>query len=355
MRLSELISEIGYDLDRTSIDDQVKFWVQQAIDTVYAALPKKERQRSVTITAATGVQEVNAPSDFGDFDTIYDSDKEPLAYLTPREFFAPDKNLASGGPIEFTYWNNQILFSPIPDAGTSYTFNYFLEKPNVYVHDLTMSHYASMVAHVQVYIDEDGVAEGEGKLLFVSPTSADAKIQLQTADGHRHEVIVYHDVDAATKGAPWYFDENATNAYERNFYLSPTLSDTVIRTANTRRHHHYLNFIHNPDPTSHPDGNNVAVYVDEDGLDRSLRFGYISPTTTATVANELIQDVDNVVPGLIELYHSSVFEFAMAKGHRFNKRYDRAAAHEAAAGVLMAFILGNPANATSTVSNQTDD
>jgi len=355
MRLAELITEIGYDLDRTSIDDRIKFWIQQAIDMVYAALPKKERQRSATITVVTGVQEVNTPSDFGDFDTIYNSAKEPLAYLTPREFFAPDKNLASGTPIEFTYWNNQILFSPVPDASTAHTINYFLEKPNVYVHSLTMKHYVSMSAHVQVYVDEDGFAEGEGKLLFVSPTTTDAKIQVQTADSHRHEVIVYHDVDAATKGTPWYFAEKATNAYERNFFLSPTLSDTVIRTANTRRHHHFLNFIHNPDPTSHPDGNNAAVYVDEDGLDRSLRFGYISPTTTATTDNELIHDADNVIPGLIELYHSAVFEFAMAKGHRFDKRHDRAAAHETAAGVIMAFILGNPANAVSTVSNQTDD
>ncbi len=341
MLLTEIITEIGYEVDRTGIDDRVKFWLQQGINTAYVALPKEERQRIATLTTAPGEQAVNEPSDFGDIIAMYNAGKVDLRQLTPADFFAQNRASASDTPEEFIYWNRQFLFSPIPDAAVPFTLNYNIEHPNIYVHNLTIEHKASMSGYVQVYVDENGISVGEGKLLFVSPTAEDAKVWIQTANKHRHEVTIYHDAAAATNGVPWYFDETATNAYERNFFISPTKAATSIKTDNFRKHHHYLNFIHNPDPTTFPDANNVAVYIDEDNVDRTLRLAFISPTTTSGT-NELVHTSDGSLPGMLERYHPVVFELAVAKGQRFNKNYEWAAQHAKAASGLMSLITGKP-------------
>jgi hypothetical protein len=341
MRLAECITEIGYDVDRTGIDDRIKFALQMAINTVYSALPKEERQRVAAISTVNGEQAVNAPTDFGDVMAVYNSDKELLTPLTPTEFFKKNKIAGSGTPLAYTVWNNQFLFSPIPNAAVNFTVNYILEHPNIYVHNLTINHIAATTGYVQVYIDEDGISTGEGKLLFVSPTSTDARVQLQTVDGHKHEIVVYHDAAAAANGVPWYFDESATNAYERNFFASPTKADTVIKTANYRKHHHYLNFIHNPAPTSFPDVNNKTVWIDEDAADRGLRLAGIL-VGAAAVANEVVHAPEGQMPGMLERYQAAVYELAVAKMHRFNKNYEWARQHSEAASGLMSLILGKP-------------
>ncbi len=341
MRLSEIITEIGYEIDRIAIDDRIKFRLQQAINTAYAAMPKEERQRTVNILTVNEQQHVDAPKDFGDLVTMYNSDKVVLPLLTYDAFFAQNKLVDTGVPENYLYWNNQFLFSPVPDDAITFTLNYNIEHPNIYVHNLSIEHKSSMAEYVQVYIDEDGERQGEGKLLFVSPTTANVKVWLQTSDGHRHEVIVYHDNDAATKGVAWYFDEDAANADERNFFISPTGARTSIKTDNIRRHHHYLNFIHNPDPTTFPDTDNVKVYLDKDNVDRTLRLAFISPTT-ATGTDELVHTPEGELPGMLERYHSVIFELAVAKCHRFNHNYEYATQHSQAAAGLMSLITGKP-------------
>jgi hypothetical protein len=341
MRLSEIITEVGYEVDRTGIDDRVKFWIQQAINIVYAALPQEERQRTATLTTVNAQQWLDVPTDFGDVARIYDSSNEEIGIVTPAEFFSKTKLATSGTPSNFIFWNNQILFTPTPSAAVSFSMQYFIEHPNIYTHNLTIDYQAAMGSYVQVYIDEDGVGSGKGKLLFVSPTTTDARILLSTVDGHQHEIIVYHDADAATNGVAWWFDESATNAYERNFFISPTKADTVIKTENYRRHHHYLKFIHNPSPTTYPDASNVEVYLDEDAVDRTLRLAFVSPTTTDGT-NELVHTAQGELPGLLERYHPVIFELAVAKGHRFNKNYEWSSQHAKSAAGLMALITGKP-------------
>jgi len=341
MRLTEIITEIGYEVDRTGIDDRVKFWLQQAINTVYAALPKEERQRSVTISTVNAQQWVAVPTDFGDAPRIYDSNNEEISLISRADFFSKTKLSGSGTPSNFMFWNNRLLFTPTPNAAIDFTLQYYIEHPNIYNHNLTIDHQAGMGSYVQVYLDEDGAADGTGKLLFVSPTTTDARVLISSIDGHQHEIIVYHDVDAATNGVAWWFDETATNAYERNFFISPTKANTVVKTENYRRHHHYLQFIHNPSPATHPDANNVEVYLDEDAVDRMLRLAFVSPTTTDGT-NELVHTAQGELPGLLERYHQVIFELAVAKGQRFNKNYEWAAQHSKAAAGLMALITGKP-------------
>lgn len=346
MRLSEIITEIGYEVDRTGIDDRVKFWLQQAITIAYVVMPKEERQRTATITTVSDQQAVTVPRDFGDLVTLYDSDKVVLPFTAPADFFAQNRVTDSGTPINYIYWNNQLLFSPVPDDAISFFLNYNIEHPNIYLHNLTIKHQASMSGYLQVYVDEDGFDTGEGKLLFISPTESDTKVWLQTADGHRHEVTVYHDADAATNGKLWYFDEGAANSDERNFFVSPTGASTAIKTSSVRRHYHYLNFIHNPDPTSFPDGNNVGVYIDEDNVDRTLRLAFVSPTTTDGT-DELVHSPEGELPGMLERYHPAVFELAVARGHRFNHNYEWATQHAQAASGLLTLISGKPTTVAS--------
>lgn len=341
-----MITEIGYEVDRTILDARIKFWIQQAIDVVYAAIPKQERQRRAALDTVVAQEYLKVPTDFGTAHLIINSLNDHLRYVVDTEFFTRNKLTDAGSPEEYTYWNNRIYLSPVPDAIESLTLHYDIERPNIYIHNLIIEHQASMGANPQVYIDEDGVDVGEGKLLFVSPTTTDAKVLLQTIDRHRHEIVVYHDVDAATKGVPWYLDEDAANADESNFFLSPTGADTVIKTANYRKHHHYLHFLHNPSPTTFPDSDNVEVYIDEDNVDRTLRLLFISPTL-ANGTTELVHSVEGEFPGFLERFQSAVYELAVAKGHRFNKNYEAAEQHSKAATGLMSLIIGS-APETST-------
>jgi len=341
MRLAQLITEIGYEVDRTSIDDRIKYWIQQSVDILYGVLPKDERQRVTTITTVNAQQWLDVPTDYGDYSIIYDSNETHLKYIPPGEFFASNRAITSGTPEAFTVWNRQFLFAPVPNAAVAFTLNYHIEKPNIWTHNLTIEHKASMSGYVYVYLDEDGVESGEGKLLFVSPTSTDTKVLLQSADGHQHEIIVYHDAAAASKGVGWFFDENATNAYERNFFVSPTKADTVVKTENYRKHHHYLKFIHNPNPATYPDANNVAVYVSESVVARDLRFATISPTAT-NGTNELVHTPEGILPGFLERYHPVIHELCVAKGHRFNHNYEWATQHAQAASGILTLITGQP-------------
>ena len=349
-----MISEVLDAVDRksdTTLDNKAKFWIQNAIDFVFAALPKRERQRTATLTTVASQQYVDVPTDYGNVVEIKNSSNQKLNFLTPAEFFTRHASAdAEGTPVDFTFWNNQFLFNPIPDSILSLDLLYEIDRPNIYTHNLTIDHQASMTGYVQVYIDEDGVSSGEGKLLFVSPTTTDAKVLIGSADGHQHELIVYHDTNAATKGVAWYFDENAANAWERNFFVSPTKAETVVKTENYRNHHHYLYFIHNPDPTAFPDGDNVAVYLDEDANDRTLRLAFTSPSTTDGT-DELTHSKQGEFPGFLERYHSAVFYLAVSEGWLFNKRPDLSENAMKKGSALLSLLAGNPAKTEGKISD----
>lgn len=354
MRLLSMRSELLDTIDRVSsvnIDAKATFWIQNAIDLVYAAITKRERQRTDILTTVQSQQWLNVPSDFGDIIEIKNSSNQKLNFLTPEEFFTRHSaETAESTPKDFTFFNNQFLFNPIPDTAISLSVFYDLDRPNIWVHNLTIAYQASMGDYLQVYLDENGIATGEGKLLFISPTTTDARVWIQTADGHQHEIIIYHDASAASNGVAWYLDEDGTNAWERNFFLSPTKAETVVKTENYRGHHHYLSFIHNPDPTTFPDGANVGVFIDEDLTDRTLRLAFISPTP-ANGTIELTHAKEGQFPGFLERYHSAVFEFAVARGHAFNKRPEEAKAAAERGTALIAMLTGKPAKADGKISD----
>jgi hypothetical protein len=340
MRLSEMETEVHYQLDRedASITDRVRFWIQNSIDLVYAALPKEERQRTAALTTVDGQQYLDVPGDYGEFLRIVDSDEQKLEYKTPLEFFNRHTGFTdSGAPKIFTFWNNQFLFSPIPNAGLSLDLHYFIERPNIYNHNLQMTRDASASSNgTQIYIDEDGIADGEGKLLSVTANNADTVGLLEAADGHKHELPIYDDDNAATNGVPWYFDESEAI----NYFISPTKTyETVVKTNAYRRHSHILNFVHNPDPTAYPNAENKIVYVDEDNVDMGARIIFAAHGGV-TVNQSTILAEQGVFPGFLERYHSIVFELAVAKGLRFDKKYEQAKLHAEIAQGMMSLIAG---------------
>jgi len=349
MRLSLMISEILSTIDReagTALNARALFWIQGAIDLVYATLPKEERQRTETLTCVTSQQWLDIPSDFGGIINIKDSSNQYLNYLTPELFFdRSGYDSAEGTSRDYTVWDSRFLFNPIPDSAISLKALYHLDRPNIYTHNLTIEHViAGTIAsdYVQVYIDEDALKTGEGKLLFVSPTTSDSKVWIQSVDGHKHEITVYHDANAATHPA-WWFDEGASNAWERNFFISPTLASTVTYTSNIRRHHHLVNFIHNPDPTTFPDGNNAKVYIDEDNVDRGKRLAFTSPTTTDGTC-ELTHAKEGVFPGFLERYQQAIYNFALAEGHSYNKNPGLAKYANERAAALLSMVTGSNVN-----------
>ncbi len=338
MRLTELITEVGYEVDRVSIDDRVKFWIQQAIDMLYISLPSTERQRTATLTTVNGQQSIAVSKDFSEVIGIYNTAKEALGFLSFNEFFAKNRHLTSGTPEVYTFFQDQLLFAPVPNAAVNLTLHYSIEKPSIYVHNLTIEHQGGLPgAYVPVYLDEDGIAVGEGKLYCVSPTLADILVSLQTIDGHIHEVTVYHNTNAATLGVAWYFNESQANAWERNYFISPTKSNTIVKTSNKRKHHHFLNFL-TTISASYPSSNNTQVYISQ--VNNSfLRLAFISPTLT-NGTNELVHTADNELPGFLEKYHNIIFELAVAKGLRFNKNYEWADQHMKIANALIALAIG---------------
>lgn len=351
MTLADMITEIGYEVDRTGIDNQIKIRLQQAIGIAYTALPKEERQRTATLTTVSSQRWLNVPGDFGDVVSIYDSNEDELPRVTPGEFFAPGKLKSSGTPLNYIYWNGQILFSPVPDDAYAYTLHYHMEKPNIYVHDLTIKHYAYAQTGAKVYVDEDAIATGEGRLIANTSAATDYILWLEDADCHKHTITIYHDANAATNGIAWYYAEGETNAWERGFFASPTQQDTVVRTSDTRLHNHFLKFIHNPSISDGFPSTGKNVYLDENYTDPTKMLNYISPTT-ADHAFDTIDSKECGMAGFLERYHSVIFDLAVARMHRFNKNYDAARTYAEAAANTMALFTGKPNNIVKEVSRQ---
>ena len=340
MLLSVMKTEILDALDRDAsifLLTKTLFWIQNAIDLSYAAMSNRERQRTETLTTVIGQQYLNTPEDYADVVEIKNSDNQSLNYQKPKEFTKRNlSDTATGTPRDFTFFNGQFLFNPIPDAVASYTLLYKIDRPNIFIHELFLEHKASMAGFVQVYIDEDGFNSGQGKLLCISPTTEDIKVLIQAVDGHKHELIIYHDADPSSH-PKWYFDETTPE----NFFLSPTANETVIKTETYRGHHHYLKFVHSPDPTSFPDANNALVFVDDDDVDREKRLKFTSPLTTDS-AHEIIHARQGEFPGLLERLQFAVYQFALAEGYMYNKNPELAKGAREAGKDLLVLSTGNP-------------
>lgn len=128
---------------RLNRDLRVRFMekVETGIDTVAG-------QRSVTV-----------PSDFLEARTLY-LDQSPLQTLLqvpPDHFFKLKKSSESGNPIAFTILDDQILFSPTPDAAYDLVLWYWAEQTvqNFIDNAVDAILYASLIELAVYDSDED--------------------------------------------------------------------------------------------------------------------------------------------------------------------------------------------------------
>jgi hypothetical protein len=207
-----------------------------------------------------------------------------------------------------TYWikNNQIYLDPIPDSAETITMEVYRGSPNLWLHDWNIQHHATPASFgVQLYLDEDAVQAGIGKLYAVLPNTRDSNIYIATANNHIHTIPIYYSADAATLGVPIYFDDNATPTNEKMVFDSPTYSNCAVQTNATREHTHYIHFKYFDTPS----GVGSPVYVDWDQFTAGMTFANNDGAANATV--ELIHTPNNGIFPLMEAYHELIYTKAM--------------------------------------------
>ena len=320
MQLSDIITVIGEELDRSDIDTQIKRWVQQSIDHIVSILPTKSLERSSSLTSTASQETLALPGDFGEIIELRytpgDESGYKLTEMTPSQFFEkyPDQD-STGYPTHFCLYKDEIHLGILPSGSYSFTLRYRVASPSIYHHDINLTHDANAaVSGVQIYVDEDAVGTGEGKLYFVSPTSSDCVIATASANAHAHELTIYHNDNAATLGVPWYFDEDGT---DKNLFVSPTSVNCIAKSGAYRRHTHYAKFTHYADAAA--DG--VAVYCDEDVADKTKRLLFVSPTASDGTVSTVFNEADTL-PLFIEQYHEAVILFALGRGYRWLRDWD---------------------------------
>lgn len=325
MTLSDMLTELQSELDRDDIDSRILRWIQQSVDGVFNDVPFINTRRSATLTATASQETLSVPLDLGEIGELRYTPGtgagHALRRLAPEVFFRryPDQT-NTGYPSEYCFFNNLLYLSPLPVSALTLTLHYTIASANIYTHGLPITDDDSAVTKgALIYLDEDGISTGVGKLLFVSPTTTDALAKVAIGDGHYHSVTIYHDADAATLGAPWYFDEDFGVSEDRNLFVSPTGTDCVVQTGITRKHSHYVRFVDSDTTVS--DG--VAVYCDEDASDKAQRLLFVSPTDSDGLTDLLLSE-DGSLPPFLERYHEAVFLHALAKGLRFLGKMDAA-------------------------------
>lgn len=322
MTLSDMLTELQSELDRDDIDSRIMRWIQQSTDAVFNAMPFVNTHKSAALTAVESQETLSVPLDFGELGELRYTPGtgagHALRRLASDVFFGkyPDQTNA-GYPSEYCFFDNLLHLSPLPVSALTLTLHYTIASASIYTHGLPITDDDGAAGEKPVYVDEDGVSSGIGKLLFVSPTTTNALVQVAVGDGHYHDVTIYHDADAATLGVAWYFDEDWGTSEDRNLFVSPTGTDCVIQTSTTRGHSHYVRFVDNDAAAS--DG--VAVYCDEDAADKAQRLLFVSPTDADGLA-DLLLSVDGALPPFLERYHEAVFLQALAKGLRFLGKMD---------------------------------
>lgn len=342
MQLSDLITEIGLELNRTDIDARIKRWIQQSIDFMFNTLASRDSETSATLTATTLQETLALPLDFGELIefryTPGDSSGFQLVRLSPQEFFRRHADQTTTGyPGEFCIYGNQIYLAVLPQSALPYTITYRKASTNIYIHTLNLTDADGAAASgVQVYLDEDAVETGIGKLYFVSPTETDGVIQLASLDGHLHNVTIYHSAMAATLGVAWYFDEDGATTSERNLFVSPTGLDCVVQTEKSHLHSHYIEFVDAAGAVS----TGVGIYLDEDAASKTGRLLFVSPTN-ADGTSEIILSPDGSIPPFVERYHEAIFLYAVVRGLRWLKQYAEAGAVEKNANGILASVMSS--------------
>lgn len=323
MTLSDMLTELQSELDRDDIDSRILRWIQQSVDGVFNNVSFINTRLSAVLTTTVSQETLSVPLDLGEIGELRYTPGtgagHMLRRLAPEVFFRRYSDQTNTGyPSEYCFFNNLLYLSPLPVSALTLTLHYTIASANIYVHGLPITDDDNAaVSGVQVYLDEDGISTGIGKLLFVSPTTTDALVQVAIGDGHYHNAVVYHDADAATLGVAWYFDEDFGVSEDRNLFVSPTGTDCVVQTGITRKHSHYVRFVDSDAAAS--DG--VAVYCDEDVADKAQRLLFVSPTDSDGLT-DLLLSVDGSLPPFLERYHEAVFLQALAKGLRFLGKID---------------------------------
>lgn len=331
-----MITEVGLELDRADIDTRITRWIQQSIDDAFSTLQSKGLEAKKTLTTTEDVETVAVPDDFGVLlelrYTPGDGSGKQLEPLNAIEFFRRHADqTGSGYPYEYCLFAGHFYFSPIPSSAMTLTLSYKRASASVYTHTINFTDADGAAATgVQVYLDENAIEEGIGKLYFVSPTETDAKIKLVTADGHVHEVTLYHSATAATLGVAWYFNEDGSETSERNLFVSPTGQDCVVQTDSYRNHTHYIKFIDDDSAAS----TGVGIYLDEDATVKTQRLLFVSPTDT-NGTSECVLSKDGSVPPFVDRYHEAIFLGAISRGLRYEKLYQESNALAAQAGRLL--------------------
>lgn len=340
MRLAELIEAIGSDLDRSDIDTKIKRWIQLSLDQVYNLVASKDTQRTASTTTTTGQEKLSLPLDFYSLISLDYVPGDETGYvlnwmLPERFFFAYTDQTLSREPIDFTIYENEIYLSPIPDDAYSLSLRYHEAAPNIYIHATTYTDSDTAASTgVQIYLDEDAYGTGYGKLYFVSPTETDALFQVSTVNGHTHDVTVYHSADAATLGVPCYFDEDATNAEDRNLFVSAVAKDSVIWTEPNRKHRHFIRFV----DTQNASSLGVSMYLDEDATPKTAKILFVSPTDTSGTSDGILSP-DDSLPPFVENYHSAIYSFALGRGYLFSRMFKAANAERKNAQLSLAAVL----------------
>ena len=322
MILSDMVSEVGFELNRSDIDTRIKRWIQQAIDFTYNTIRTQGGNQVATLTATALTETLSLPLNFGELIELRytpgDSSGYQLYRIPPAEFFRRHADqTTSGFPTDFCIFNNQIYFAVLPESALSYTLTYQEASANIYEHTLNFTDADGAAATgIQIYLDEDAVETGVGKFYFVSPTDTDAIIQVATLDGHVHNITVYDNDDAATDGVAVYFDEDGATVSERLSFVSPTNLNCVVQTGNSRLHSHYVRITDADNAASL----GVAVYCDEDAASKTGRFLFVSPTDVDGTS-QIVLSKDGIVPPFLERYHEAIYLGALGRGLRFEKQF----------------------------------
>lgn len=325
MQLDFMIDELGREISRNDIDNRIKLWIQGAINWLYGVLPFRSTERTATATTVASTELLNVPSDFGEMITLTytpgDGSGYELVERSPFQFFQlfPDQ-IGTGFPNFYAIYNNKFHLGRLPASVYTLTVRYRIVSPNIYIHNLGITDDDNAaVSGVAIYLDEDAVGAGEGTLYFVSPTDADAKLRMTTANGHVHEVIVYDNDDAATLGVPVYLEEDETSVTDRLLFTSGSGIDCLVATDITRKHKHFMKFVDNSDPST----GTTQLYIDEDVADKSARL--LSVTVgNADFTVEAVHGKDNILPPFIEQYHDLIYARSLRTGMRYLKEYDAA-------------------------------
>ena len=84
---------------------------------------------------------------------------------------------------------------------------------------------------LQVYVDEDGDSDLSGAKFLVDNDTTETDLYVPLSDGSY--LTLYNDDSASSNGVAVYFDDDATNAYDRWLLVTPSNADVNVYTSTT--------------------------------------------------------------------------------------------------------------------------